>query len=469
MTKLDPDALYHRTLNSLPEGFTQVPRDPYLLAVATLKRITAYTIRGKKLVPIECFQKKDLNFKTYATPWEILHSKLPFGSGSGKADPVVDENRTVVGHVGWYETDSIFVPARAMKVTKKVTVMVAGQGRAILSMLTDRDPLKAAEENRQNLIPKPQVREVTRGLGELLRDGVEVHADDYNQFYLKQGYTCPYAQHKQTAYRIVTDPEGRAQYLAEVRDREAIEASWVSPLDLICIVRLAVLAGVAVTSVAIRALARPILMGMLRGAASDAAGDTLPGIGPYVLRAGARDGAGDTLRGIGAFAARTILRRRVGAMTADELQAYLAQILSSRPDLQRLMAARLMSGEGRINAIRAALREFTDTQHWTVAEKTTAQMEAMGLNPANLAQMRSATRELWIVVDREPLDSPEFYDELVHDLSAHALAGRGGSLGPADLPFFVGLPYSRVNNGLFALQNAIQTGDLARVIAFMCQ
>jgi hypothetical protein len=151
-------------------------------------------------------------------------------------------------------------------------------------------------------------------------------------------------------------------------------------------------------------------------------------------------------------------------MTADELEAYLAQVLSSRPDLQRLMAARIMSGEGRIGAIRAALREFTDTQRWRVVEKTTAEMRAMGLDPANLAQMRSATRELWIVIDRAPLDSQEFFRQLVHDLSAHALAGRGGRLGAADLPF-VGAEFMEHNNGLWILEHAIMEGDLGKVLA----
>src|SRR5262249_2598578 len=155
--------------------------------------------------------KKDQDFKTYATAWEIRHSKLPFGSGSGKADPLVDDNMTVIGHVGWYDTDSIYVPAKAAAVTTKKTIMVRGQGKPIGNILWSWDPLKESQESIRDRTLKPVQVEVARGLPQLLNDGVEVHCDDFDKSYLKQGYATPLQQ--QRNYRIVTCPEGRAQYL----------------------------------------------------------------------------------------------------------------------------------------------------------------------------------------------------------------------------------------------------------------
>jgi hypothetical protein len=289
MATLDPKALYHRTLGNM---FAKLPYIDYEIKKDAFEEAaqktgitlgTAYKIRDRKLVPVLYVLKKDQDFKTYATPWEILHSKLPFTAGTGKADPVVDENMTVIGHIGWFGTKSVYVPAKEAVVTRKVTVMVGEQGRSLLSILMDRDPMKASAEDIKRRTPKPTQVDMTRGLPMLLNDGVEVHVDNYNESYLKQGFTRSLPP--QTRFRIVTCPEGRAQFLAEIDDREAVEASWVSPLDLILIAKLVVLAGVELTAaVAIRVLARPVLVRVLRGAATELASGATRELGSGAAR-----------------------------------------------------------------------------------------------------------------------------------------------------------------------------------------
>src|SRR5262249_40987533 len=51
-------------------------------------------------------KKPHQDFARYATPWEKLYSTL---CGSGVAEPVVDESLAVVGHVGWFSPEFIFV------------------------------------------------------------------------------------------------------------------------------------------------------------------------------------------------------------------------------------------------------------------------------------------------------------------------------------------------------------------------
>jgi hypothetical protein len=151
-------------------------------------------------------------------------------------------------------------------------------------------------------------------------------------------------------------------------------------------------------------------------------------------------------------------------MTADEMEAYLREVLANRPDLRRLMAARVMTGQGRMDAINIALQEFERTQGWTVVEKTAAEMEAVTTR-GNIVTMRAQTRELWINIERANRWDPEqFYNHVVHDLSAHALAGRGGTLGAQELPF-LGDAFTRHANGLFILEEAVKRGDLEAAIA----
>jgi hypothetical protein len=140
MAELDPKALYQRTLEKM---FTWLPSDPKLRqedieeGIAFFEKKgwrhgTAYTIRNRTLVPIIYVQKRDQDFGTYATPWETRHSTLPFGSGAGHAEPVVDENMTVVGHIGWYGAKDIYVPQKEANATRKKKITVREQGRSLL-------------------------------------------------------------------------------------------------------------------------------------------------------------------------------------------------------------------------------------------------------------------------------------------------------------------------------------------------
>jgi hypothetical protein len=251
MVKLDPDALYHRTLGagSIPYEDYQARTDVFEKAAKEIGTTIgkAYTIKNRKLVPILYVLKKDQEFKTYATSWEILHSRLPFGSGSGKADPVVDENMTIVGHYGWFESSSIFLPPNTIGVAKKTVWMPAdanGHPRTPAEQLLRVNPATAAGAatpsagRMQKTVPKD--------FGDLISGGTQIYADDYQRSYLKRGYVA--WNSPLTSYRIITDPEGRAICFMERWNPDGVEASWVTPLDIISIVKIVVLAGRALGS-----------------------------------------------------------------------------------------------------------------------------------------------------------------------------------------------------------------------------
>jgi hypothetical protein len=482
---IDPDALYHRTFDAtfakLPYVDYETRQSVFDGAAAKLGRTigTAYTIRDRKVVPVLYMLKKDQDFKKYATPWELRHSKIPFGTGSGMVDPLVDDKMTVIGHIGWFVNGWIFTPEHALNATKKVWVTVKPEPPSLTERIARLNPL--ARASAASLPERREQIERQISLEDLLVQGRKVYADRYNTSYLKQGYEeCPETQ---IACRLITDPEGRVVFMLARKDTEGAQSSWVTPLDLIAFGKIMAVGVRALGSLAIRTIARKaaaeltpaalreletIGVNVAKDAADEAAAVGRQEAAAAERAAASRGGAGGaggagraTLRGVG-IVARAPFRRRVGRLSLDEMEAYLREVLANRPDLRRLMAARVMTGQGRVDAIKIALNEFEKTQGWKVVEKPAAEMQAAGIARDNLVAMRSQTKQLWI--NREAVGpSDAFYEHVVHDLSAHALAGRGGSLTAAELPF-IGESFGRVNNGLFLLENAIKEGNLEEVI-----
>jgi hypothetical protein len=133
MADIDPTAEYHRTLDGRISRLPYIDYEARTEAFRKAGARTAYTVRDKGLVPIMYLEKKDQDFKKYATDWEILHSRIPFGDGSGNVDPVVDENMTVVGHFGEFRGDQIYVPPdkRPTRTEPAISNTSGGTGNAI--------------------------------------------------------------------------------------------------------------------------------------------------------------------------------------------------------------------------------------------------------------------------------------------------------------------------------------------------
>ena len=68
----------------------------------------AYALRDNHLVSILIKEKKDQNFSSYASGWELKWSKLVFASNL--ATPFVDDHLRVVGYCDWFDEPFIFVP-----------------------------------------------------------------------------------------------------------------------------------------------------------------------------------------------------------------------------------------------------------------------------------------------------------------------------------------------------------------------
>lgn len=389
MVETDPQATYHRTLDM---SLAQVPYTHYQARTAVFRKHgvrTAITYRNGAFVPIMYRQPEDRDFKRYATTWETLNSKVPFGDGSGIALPVVDASGLVVGHRGRFRWDRI--------------VVAPGQ---------------------QSVAP-PQRKDA---LEFLVARQAEVFADDTGFSSRTQGFDPLAYAVPQTIYDLVTDIEGRVVLVLGWKNVDGAIPSAMSPLDLIIVPKLVATLGAMAFGKLISTVARRLLQSR---AAREAA------------------------RELATQMASRLATRPVGRISAEEMERYLRDILANRPELRRLMAARVMTGEGRMQAIKIALQEWERTQGWKVVEKSAAEMRAV-TTPTNLATLRPDTRQLWVNKDLADRWDPQMYYETIsHELSAHALAGRGGTFTERDLPF-VGAQFSRgITDALSILEQSI--------------
>jgi len=105
----DPKAYYHRTFQVVTKRDWVAPfesrRDSF--EKSGIRR-GYYFVSNQQLAEKILFPKKDQQFEDYATPFERLYSTL-VRSPSAAAEPIVDKNMTVIGHLGWYGADEIFV------------------------------------------------------------------------------------------------------------------------------------------------------------------------------------------------------------------------------------------------------------------------------------------------------------------------------------------------------------------------
>jgi hypothetical protein len=127
----------------------------------------------------------------------------------------------------------------------------------------------------------------------------------------------------------------------------------------------------------------------------------------------------------------------------------------------------MLSGGPRVTAIRAAWREWEQTQGWKVIIRTEAEMAAAGVNAGNAMTLRTATRELWVnraLVDNAAADNAtRLLRETAHEFAAHALAGRGGEFHEGDFPFINS--WTNITTALHILENAItHEGGLERIL-----
>lgn len=140
----------------------------------------------------------------------------------------------------------------------------------------------------------------------------------------------------------------------------------------------------------------------------------------------------------------------VGQISIEEMEQHLGHLIS-RAELRTLANARGLTGEALQRETLKALHQWETTYGRTVQYLERDALVGITGDPNNLMTLRGDR----LLVQRELLAQPQqFFQETIHELSADALGVRG-VMTAKDLPF-IGAEFTRMNNGLFILENAIR-------------
>lgn len=280
------------------------------------------------------------------------------------------------------------------------------------------------------------VPEVPRPLDELLRNETHVYILTENIIWQNdhdRGYVYNPIGVADQSWRVVTDITGEVVTYTHYKNRDGAESCWVSPLDIYLIGKLAVNLGVKAIGKIISSLA---------------------------TRLAAKAAGVETARLLTEEVAAK-LTSRTGKLTAEEMEAHLTDILLKRPELRRLMSARVLSGEPLKRATLEALRDWERTYGRSARWQPAAEVLKKTGDPKNLMTLQG--NELWINKEASVLNDPKrFYQELVHELAADSLGKRGTGLADA----YLELPNGLKHTDFTILENAILRGDVRGVVRF---
>jgi hypothetical protein len=282
MTEVDPKVLYNR---SLDQKWAPLPYIDYEVKKSAFDEFakrhgqkfgTAYAFQDRKPVPLLYISGKDRDFQSYATPWEIHHSNLVFGDRT--AAPVVDNNMTVIAHLDTFDARQIYISNTALKKNdpRNAATIIAPQMRPT-GRWRDSPFGPIPETYITAPVSNPLTGEDGGLLQHILNTGGEVYADQWNSsYYTKQGY-IPYASlWPESTVRAVVNPEGRMLFFTSVTTAAGgVKSSWVTPLDLISIVKLVSLIGKAAVRIAIRIALRKAMMSSVRTGVSELTSTTI--------------------------------------------------------------------------------------------------------------------------------------------------------------------------------------------------
>ena len=99
------------------------------------KRVGAFYVHqpvGNRLRKVRVVWKDDQKFHTHATSWESIHSTL--FPAARLAEPVVDDKLRIMGHLGWWWQDQVFLPKGGRGPDKDVQSFVASGDEIFASL-----------------------------------------------------------------------------------------------------------------------------------------------------------------------------------------------------------------------------------------------------------------------------------------------------------------------------------------------
>jgi hypothetical protein len=428
MAEADAQAMFHRTLGRPIQTASDYVANVYG---------TAYTFLGNRKLAVTSYVQtgEQRDFRRYATQWELQHSSVVIG-GRGTCVPVVDMQKLVVGYVGSFDTGGqtqIFVPPNLPKdIEAEGLPKLVSRGVRVLAHQYVTDWISHQGARIHNPAIKDTYVGLTRRLGVRPLDAGPASWD------------------------LVTDIEGNVVQIAGGRTRDnSITPHWVTPIDLVMIPKL--VGGIVIKT-------------LFRKSSYSAAVRGIP-------------------QELGVQIVSRVASRRVGPVSAREMEQHLLEVLAQRPELARLMRASRSNGEALQREVLAALQEWQYLYGQNVKWVENGVVQELTRTPQNFLTLRG--NELWIekqvadvtrrevqiwlpsrtpgsareLVTREIEQTKQwlFFEETTHELAAHALVGHGGKLDATHLAYIAGRDF-KMTNAMKLLEHSIQAGSVARAL-----
>jgi hypothetical protein len=484
-----------------------------------VKHVLIY--RGEKLIPDTVYIHSDAFL---VTEWESLYSSVftlngaPFSVAT--FSPIVDDSWRVVGHVGWADGNDIIVPEHTIRNNRLFwsvlqTVRLGEERQWLLDDDARWDrarpfpdfplrPTTSAPKDARRwrgpeiCAPRPhtigwETRRDAAHRGPLKdKSKEETYRIDLDLFvtgggkafvgrhFVKRGdasYLAPAPgviegtidspkKPFSSGYEflVLVDPEGHLQRVMGVRKNlysyndammDALELALTLSifLDFVPIAVVLLRAGVKIaTKVMIQAVkleidreAKQLVKLTLDELAAAMGGGVVP-----------KDAAEIAARALAA----SILEKE-GKLSAEEMIAYLTNIVRQHPELRRLMAARVLTEQRLTSATLEILGDWARANSRSIAWKTEAEMVKVTKDAKNLMTLQG--NELWINQEAKALkEAMEFYKEVVHELASDSLGYRGTGMAKR----FIEMPNGMKFTDQTLLENAVLQGDIERVVRF---
>lgn len=155
--------------------------------------------------------------------------------------------------------------------------------------------------------------------------------------------------------------------------------------------------------------------------------------------------------------------RVVGRVSVDEMEVHLTRILRNRPELRRLIDARLLSGDALRAEVRGTLDQWAKQYGKQIEYAGTEEMKKV-TSASNLMTLQPPGIRSKLLINKVLLDPGselEFFEQTAHELVADALGWSGGA-GAHNMAFVCAEFRNGINTAQTFLENAIKHGaDIA--------
>jgi hypothetical protein len=513
-----------RTLRPIPDDeyvyFGGISEMPALVPPWDSRQVLLY--RDQRFIPETVYIRPD---QVLVTEWESMYSsaftlnRAPFSAAT--FSPIVDGSLKLVGHVGWADGNDIIVPEHTIRNNRLFwsvlqTVRLGEERQRLLdddarwdrarpfpdsplsrpTMSAPKDPRRwrgpeicaprphtIGWETRRDAAHRGPLKDKSKE--ETYRIDLELFVTGggkafVGRHFVKRGdasYLAPApGVIEETVdspkkpfssgyeFLVLVDPEGHLQRVMGVRKNlysyndammDSLELALTLSmfLDFVPIAVVLLRAGIKIaTEVMIQAVrvsidreAKELVELTLDELAAIMGGGVVP-----------KDAAEIAARALAA----SILEKE-GKLSAEEMIAYLTNIIRQHPELRRLMAARVLTAQRLTSATLEILGDWARANGRRIVWKTEAEMVKVTKDAKNLMTLQG--NELWINGEAKALkEAMEFYKEVVHELVSDSLGIRGTGWAKRFIEMQNGMKFT----DQMLLENAVLQGDVERVVRF---